>query len=294
MLAVPTTLTSLRSSHEIATMIDNLPRAPGPLFDIGANLTHPSFQHDMDAVLDRAQQANIQEFLITGTSIEESKHAAQLAAGYPGRFYSTAGVHPHDADQYNDDSNRVLQELAALPQVVAIGECGLDFNRNFSSQEHQIKAFERQLELAITLQMPLFLHERDAHRTQWEILSHYRDQLNGAVIHCFTGDKDQAFAYLDLDMYIGITGWICDERRGYHLHEFVGDIPLDRLLIETDAPYLMPRVKPKPKLPSSRRNEPCTLPYVLQALVQHSDHSAEQLATATRENSRRLFGIVHP
>lgn len=262
-----------------------------PLIDIGANLTSNRFDSDFEEVVSRAQAAGIKHIVITGTNIEESRKAIQIAAKTPLLLSTTAGIHPHDAKQLNKESTSQLRDLAKNDSVKAIGECGLDFNRNFSTQEQQIKAFEQQIELAIDLGLPLFLHERDAFKEQWEILSYHRDQLSNAVIHCFTGDKQQAFKYLDLDFYIGITGWICDERRGLHLQEFVGDIPLARLMIESDSPYLTPRKKPKLKLAASGRNEPCTLPYILETIAQHSPFSEDVVARQTTKNAIDFFNL---
>jgi TatD DNase family protein len=262
-----------------------------PLVDIGANLTNNAFKHDLDEVIARAQAVAVEKIIITGTDLASSEQAARLARQHPGKLFSTAGIHPHDAKHYSPEAHSELLSLAQLPQVKAIGETGLDFNRNYSPPEQQIKAFEKQLELAIETDLPLFLHERDAHKQQWDILHHHRDELSKAVIHCFTGTKQEAFRYLDLDLYLGITGWICDERRGYHLHEFIGDIPLNRLMIETDAPYLTPRVKPKPALKSSRRNEPCTLPYVLAAVATHRQQPIELIARATTDNAIEFFDL---
>ncbi len=261
------------------------------LFDIGANLTNKAFKDDLDDVLQRAIDQDISHIMVTGTSIAVSHDACELAKQYPELLYATAGIHPHDAKDFSSNSRTALFDLSLQPEVKAIGECGLDFNRMFSTKGQQIHAFEQQIEIAIEQQLPLFLHERDAHKEQWDILSSYRDQFPRAVIHCFTGGKRQAFRYLDLDLYIGITGWICDERRGHHLHEFVDDIPLNRLMIETDAPYLMPRVKPKPQLPSNRRNEPCTLPHVLQEITKHRQETEQQIAQATTDNAIEFFGL---
>ena len=261
------------------------------LIDIGANLTNSAFADDLDAVIKRAQDVAVNKIIVTGTDLESSKQALSLANHYQGYLFSTAGVHPHDAKHYGPETHSELLALAQLPQVKAIGETGLDFNRNYSTAAEQIKAFEQQLELAIETALPIFLHERDAHQQQWEMLKCYRDQLKRAVIHCFTGNKQQAFRYLDLDLYLGITGWICDERRGYHLHEFIADIPLNRLMIESDAPYLVPRVKPKPALASSRRNEPSTLPYVLATVARHRQQTPAEIASATTANALRFFEL---
>jgi len=264
------------------------------LVDIGANLASSAFQRDLPQVLERARAAGVTQLVVTGTSVAQSRAAQLLTVQYPNTLYSTAGIHPHDAADCTNDSLLVLRELAAKPAVKAIGECGLDFNRNIASEQQQITAFEVQIELAIELKMPLFLHERDAFKTQRDILAHYRDDLDDIVIHCFTGEKHQAFSYLDIDCHIGITGWICDPRRGYHLHDFVGDIPLNRLMIESDAPYLLPRVTPKLKLEKSGRNEPCTLPHVLKSIADHSGRSMGEVATQTRRNAINFFRLNQP
>jgi TatD DNase family protein len=181
-----------------------------------------------------------------------------------------------------------LREIARHPRVVAIGECGLDFNRNYSPHPDQEKGFVAQLELGLEIGKPLFLHSRDAHPRFSQILSHYRPPK--AVAHCFTGERDELHAYLDLGLYIGITGWICDERRGRHLLELVREIPRERLLLETDAPYLTPRsMRPQPK---ARRNEPAFLPHVLRTVAAALGRPAEELATETAGNPRSLFGLA--
>jgi len=264
------------------------------LIDIGVNLAGRAFERDLPQVLERARAAGVTQLVVTGTSVEHSQAAHLLTEQYPDSLFSTAGIHPHEAAEATEDSLQALRELAAQSAVKAIGECGLDFNRNIASEQHQVAAFEAQIELAVDLEMPLFLHERDAFKTQHEILSHYRDSLSGIVIHCFTGEKQQAFSYLDIDCHIGITGWICDARRGYHLHDFIGDIPLNRLMIESDAPYLLPRVTPKIKLVKSGRNEPCTLPHVLHTIAEHSGKTRAEIAKQTRRNAIDFFALSQP
>jgi TatD DNase family protein len=199
----------------------------------------------------------------------------------------TAGVHPHHAADLDAAQLQAIAELAQRPEVVAVGECGLDYFRNFSPREAQLKAFTEQLELAVQLRKPVFLHQRDAHEDFLAVLRRYRQQLVGGVAHCFTAGIDEARAYLEMDLHIGITGWICDERRGHHLREVVKHIPADRLLIETDAPYLLPRdLQPKPQ---TRRNEPMYLPHVLMALAEARGESVDKLAEVTTDNALRLF-----
>src|SRR5699024_9838431 len=155
--------------------------------------------------------------------------------------FATAGIHPHNARFHDADANAKLKTLLATPEVACAGEMGLDFNRDFSPRADQEKAFEAQLALAAEVGKPVFLHERDAHARFLAILRKWRDRLPAAVVHCFTGNREALYAYLDLDCHIGVTGWVCDERRGNELASLVPAIPDDRLLLETDAPYLIPR-----------------------------------------------------
>jgi len=215
--------------------------------------------------------------------------AYQLTQTYPELFYSTAGVHPHYSNEYNNEVHKTIEDLVENDKVVAVGECGLDFNRNFSTPTEQEHAFRQQLEIAKDTQLPVFLHQRDAHDLFLEIMQENMHELSGGVAHCFTGTKEQMTAYLDLGLYIGITGWICDERRGQDLQEAITYLPADRLLIETDAPYLLPRdLKPKPK---SRRNEPMFLGHVLKAIADLRGENKNYLAEITIENTKRLFAI---
>jgi TatD DNase family protein len=182
-----------------------------------------------------------------------------------------------------------LRGLAGLAEVGAVGECGLDYFRNFSPHADQQRAFRVQLELAAECGKPVFLHQRDAHSAFKEILREFRPRLAGGVAHCFTGDAAELDDYLDLDLHIGITGWISDERRGLHLRELVRRVPADRLLLETDAPYLLPRdLQPKPR---SRRNEPRFLPHVLAAVATARGESLAAVANATTRNALQLFGF---
>lgn len=262
------------------------------LIDIGVNLTHASFDEQRPALLERAFSAGVCQLVLTGTSLAESDHALSLCQQLDpqgDRLFSTAGVHPHDARNWNSDDTRRLRAILAEPQVKAVGECGLDFNRDFSPRPLQEKALEEQLSLAADLQLPVFLHERDAHPRFVQILRDYRDRLPAAVVHCFTGEQRALFDYLDLDLHIGITGWICDERRGAHLHPLVRDIPAGRLMLESDAPYLLPRtLRPKPK---NGRNEPAFLPHVLREVALHRQESPEQVARQSTACARAFFDL---
>ncbi|TLU61551.1 MULTISPECIES: 3'-5' ssDNA/RNA exonuclease TatD [Enterobacteriaceae] len=258
------------------------------MFDIGLNLTSPQFAQDRDEIVARAFAAGVNGLLLTGTNLHESEQAHQLAQRYD-RCWSTAGVHPHDSSQWTAESANRLRALAASPEVVAIGECGLDFNRNFSTPAEQEHAFSAQLALAAELGMPVFMHCRDAHERFLALLEPWLDKLPGAVLHCFTGTRQEATDCLDRGLYLGITGWVCDERRGLELRELLPVIPADRLLIETDAPYLLPRdLSPKP---ASRRNEPAYLGHILERVAHWRTEDAQWLAAQTDDNVRRLFGI---
>jgi len=259
------------------------------LVDIGANLTHESFQHDYREVLAAARAAQVAHIILTGTDLDTSNAAAQLVAADPALLSSTVGFHPHIAESVSDDAFDQAAQLAAQEDIVAIGETGLDFNRNFSPADAQLRIFERHLELAVALQKPLFLHQRDAHEQFLPLLARYRDRLVGGVVHCFTDSEQALRDYLELDMYIGITGWVCDERRGKALQQIVHLIPDQRLLIESDAPYLLPRtLRPKPK---TRRNEPRYLPAVLDTLAQCRQQPEARLAELTTANAVRLFSL---
>jgi len=265
-----------------------------PLIDIGANLTHDSFDHDREAVLDRARAAGVAKLVVTGASREHSPKALVLAQTFPGTLYATAGVHPHHAVEYTDECDAEMRALHAHPEVVAVGECGLDYFRDFSPRPAQRRAFERQLQLAADLVAegrgkPLFLHQRDAHADFLAMMANFDGRLGPAVVHCFTGAREELFDYLDRDWHIGITGWLCDERRGMHLRELVKHIPADRLMIETDAPYLLPRtVRPQP---SHRRNEPMYLAHIVEELARDRDAPVAAVAAATTATATAFFGL---
>src|ERR1700754_3843713 len=259
------------------------------LIDIGANLTHESFRHDFDEMLLRAAQQGVSRLVVTGASLQGSIDALALARGRPRVLYATAGVHPHHAVEYDDATDAQLRELAIQAEVVAVGETGLDYHRNYSPRDVQLAVFERQLAIAVDLHMPVFLHQRDAHDDFIALLRTVRDRLPAAVVHCFTDDGLALRHYLDLDCHIGITGWICDERRGAHLRELVKLIPADRLMLETDAPYLLPRtVRPMPK---DRRNEPMYLAHICDEVARDRGESKAALTEASVRTTEAFFGL---
>lgn len=265
------------------------PTVPLTLIDIGLNLGHDSYDADRDAVISRAQKAGVVQMIVTGATLEGSRKAIDLARSRPRQLYATAGVHPHHATELTAESLTELEELARQPEVVAAGECGLDYFRDFSPRPVQQNAFHRQLELAAKVEKPVFLHQRDAHDDFLAILREHRKTLVGGVAHCFTGGAHELTAYLGLGFAIGITGWICDERRGAHLLPLVRDIPADRLLLETDGPYLLPRdLSPKP---ASRRNEPAYLPHIAEVVARARGELVTDLSRSSTAATRKLFGL---
>jgi len=259
------------------------------LIDIGANLTHNSFHHDLSQVIADAASVGVSTMVVTGASDDGNREAQELIELYPQQLFATAGVHPHHAGDYTDSSDSLIRELVDAGQVVAVGECGLDYNRNYSPHPAQREVFEAQLKIAAEHKMPVFMHLRDAYDEFVEILSDYRRDLPAAVAHCFTGTEEELEGLLAMDLHVGITGWICDERRGHHLREFIHKIPSDRLMIETDAPYLLPRdLKPKPK---DRRNVPAYLPHILETIAAAVDRPVLQLAEETTATAKAFFNL---
>ena len=256
--------------------------------DIGANLTNKQYTHDVEQVIQSARDAGLSQIILTGSSLRNSRQSADLCELHSHYLYSTAGIHPHDAKTFDSSTTPTeLRRLYELDQVVAVGECGLDFNRDFSPRDQQRNCFAAHLELAAENQLPLFLHERDAHEELVTMLKDARDSISGGVVHCFTGTEDEARAYLDLDLHLGITGWICDERRGKHLRDVVKLIPVEKLMIETDAPYLAPRDF-RPKI---RRNEPKYLPHILQTVADCRGENVIELGAKIIETTKQFFEI---
>ncbi|WP_462156735.1 TatD family hydrolase [Pseudoalteromonas sp. GB56] len=252
------------------------------MIDAGVNLTSSQFHSDADDVVARAREAGITSMMVIGCDEQDSIEALALAKQY--QYVSCAGIHPHNAKDASVDFEANLRQLASASEVVAIGECGLDYNRDFSPRPQQREVFARQLALANELNLPVYLHERDAHDDMLAILKEYQPK---GVLHCFTGTKAHAENYLDLGLYLGVTGWVCDERRSQDLNDALSVISIERVLIETDAPYLLPRtIRPKPK---SRRCEPMHLTYVVAHLSAHYGVSEQEISRITTENFQSLF-----
>jgi TatD DNase family protein len=258
------------------------------LIDIGVNLAHDSYDGDRGAVIERAFAAGVAQLIVTGATLHSSAAAIALARSNPQRLYATAGVHPHHACELTEHELPRLRALLREPGVVAAGECGLDYYRNYSPPASQRLAFTRQLALAADCDRPLFLHQREAHADFTAALREHHGALRG-VAHCFTGGEAELATYLELGLHIGITGWICDERRGQSLQALVGRIPAGRLLLETDAPYLLPRdLRPRP---AARRNEPGFLPHIAATVARLRGESLEACSAHTSAAARSLFGL---
>ncbi|XP_057670689.1 3'-5' ssDNA/RNA exonuclease TatD [Diorhabda carinulata] len=281
------------------------------LIDIGANLTNKKYSRDLDSVIQRAKDSGVRKIMVTGTSVKASKEALRLTRIYPDTLYSTAGIHPHDAKSYTDESWDELRHIANNTECVAIGECGLDYNRNFSDPEDQKLVFRKHVELAIETNKPIFVHERDAHEDLLKVLDEYSAKLPPVVIHCFTGTQEQALAYLDKGFYIGLTGYLCKDKSDAGVRKLLesGSLPLDRLVVETDSPFMYPNTRAS-KLPDQvkdsltersmmflhryctfQRNEPCSLPAIVEMIAAFMKKKPEEVALATSFNSMKLFGL---
>jgi len=256
------------------------------MIDIGVNLNHSIFLDDLELTLSETNQHGVNGIICIASDLDESQLLAQHCQRHLS-LWQTIGCHPHQAKTWHTNSQQVFRELLNTHQAVAIGETGLDFNRNYSTPEQQRFAFHQQIELATEFSLPLYLHERDAHQEMIATLKQHPEVAQNSVIHCFTGSTEELNHYLELGLYIGITGWVCDERRGHDLQSAVPHIPLDKLLLETDAPYLLPRnIRPRPK-----KNHPKYLPYVAEEVARLRGMSVEALIEATLDNTHRLFNL---
>jgi len=257
------------------------------LTDICCNLTHDSFAKDREEVLKRAREQGVNRLLLAGANLAESADCIRLANSHAG-CWAAVGVHPHHAREWGEEHPQKIRQWAQQPRVLAIGECGLDYDRDFSPRPVQRTAFAEQLELAHELQLPALLHNRDSDADFLSILGEARCPER-MVLHCFTGGSELLHACLDLGLYIGVTGWFCDERRGSALREVINKIPLDRLMLETDAPYLLPRtLSPKPR---TRRNEPMWLAHIAEQVAHALRIPVEELARHTHNCAQEFFAF---
>ena len=252
------------------------------MFDIGANLTSSHFSKDLDVVLNDALLAGVEKICITASNLDDVKNAKKIIKKYKNLYYSV-GFHPHNAKDFKIEFLKDMSVYLNDPKAICLGEMGLDFNRNFSSKEEQILCFESQLSLANSISKPLFLHQRDAHEEFLSVLDNHKFNQK-LIVHCFTGNLSELEDYLKRDFYIGITGWVCDLKRGKELRKCIDQIPEDKLLIETDSPYLSPRKK-------IRRNEPKFLIDVAEEVATLRNETKESIINSSYENSLNFFNL---
>lgn len=258
--------------------------------DCGVNLLDKRFNRLQ--LYERAIENKVNKLLAISSTLEESKllveEYKQVITSFSASSFElayTVGIHPHYADSTNHQTWSQMKTLIKAGPCAAIGECGLDFNRNFSSKRNQLYAFEQQLELASECQLGVYLHERDAFDEQVRLLEQYKDSIPFKVQHCFTGNSEQLEHYLALGCYIGITGWICDPKRGQTLRDAAVRLPLNRLLLETDSPYLFPKtLKPRKSI-----NEPCNIPFIGEYLAQLLSVDINSITQHTYANALKLF-----
>lgn len=258
--------------------------------DIGANLSSERFASDLPDVLSRAWAAGLTAIDITGVSVESSRKSLAIAQGDP-RLFFTAGTHPHHASGWSDRSAADISDLLSSPKASMAGEMGLDFFRMLSSRQEQTRAFEGQLEVASQFGKPLFLHCRDAHADFLRILDR-QSKLPPAIVHCFTGSAREAEAYLERGFHIGITGWVADASRAAPLRDALRIIPPDRILLETDSPFLPPLNRPGAA--RKDRNEPAFLPFVLRGVSEATGIPPDILSERISASVSRLFPAQRP
>ena len=258
------------------------------LIDIGANLTHPELYNQLDKIVKNLKTADIKKVIITSSNLGDTKTALDIINLYPDLFYTTIGFHPHNAKDFSLEDIDKIHEYGKDKKIVAIGECGLDYYREYSTKEQQIYCFEEQLSIAESLKLPLFLHERHAHKDFTKILKSHINKIKNCVVHCFTGTENELKVYLDMGCYIGITGWISDTNRGKHLHDLLEYIPEDRLMIETDAPYLIPHNLP---FKHNGINEPSFLNFVAQTIAECLNKDINVIKEVTYNNTKKFFSI---
>ena len=255
--------------------------------DIACNFTSDRFDNDLDEVINRAIVNNITKFGLICSRLSDIDKLLEIYNRYSKDMFFTIGVHPHHANEINEEYLKKLKEVINNYNPHAIGETGLDFFRNLSTYEEQIFAFEEQIKIAIDTNKPLFLHQRDSHDDFIKILRKYSSDINKSVVHCFTGTKEQLDDYLELDCYIGVTGWICDAKRNVELRKTIKNIPLERLMIETDCPYLIPKnLEEKPK---NNRNEPTYLNHIANEVATLMKKDINDIREKTYKTSLSFF-----
>jgi TatD DNase family protein len=256
------------------------------IFDSHCHLDDKAYRKDITRVIERAHQNGVIRMMTVGVNKETAARAVSLAEAHPS-VYASVGFHPHDVKQCTSEALAFLIKLAESSKVRAWGEIGLDYNRMYSPREDQERWFVRQLEIAAQLGFPMIFHERDSNGRFLEILKSNFQDKNAGVIQCFSGTEPELEQYLSMDLYIGITGILTLRGRGVNLREIVPQIPANRLVVETDAPYLTPT----PDKYHIRRNEPAFVKSVLLKLAEVRNEDPDQLAQIIWDNTNRLYGI---
>lgn len=265
------------------------------MYDCGVNLSNSQYIDYIDTLKQHSIEGGIKGWLVISNSEKEWNSNLSHCKKYSSSDFTiktTIGIHPHSAKEANNNSWKNLESILAKDNnIVAIGECGLDYNRMFSSKVVQIRVFIQQIEIAHKYKLPLYLHERDAHDDFYDILSTYKKKypdLRG-IVHCFTGNKTIMQKYLDLGFYIGITGWLCDNRRNEDLILAIKDLPLEKLILETDSPFLIPISYSKKY--DTRRNQPDSISYVVDKISQITKIKKEDIIKMSIDNTKALFNF---
>jgi TatD DNase family protein len=252
------------------------------LVDTHAHLQWASFDKDREKVINRAKKAGVEYIVNIGFDIDGSIKAIDLAEKHKS-LYATVGIHPHNASQFNQKVLNKLRQLSENPKVVAIGEIGLDYYRNLSPRQAQKEAFEAQLFLAKELELPVVIHDREAHADTLKILSRFREEIT-VIMHCFSGSKEMAEQCVKSKFYISFAGPVTFPN-SYKLHEIAKWIRLDEILLETDSPWLAPQDM------RGKRNEPAFLTFTAKKIAELKRISMNELAEATTENAKEIFQL---
>lgn len=251
--------------------------------DSHTHLDFEEYRDDLDSVIRRAREAGVELIINVGTDVDSCRRSLDITRAYD-MVFTSIGIHPHEADAVGDEDITELRALCSQPKVVAIGETGLDFYRNYSSCDNQTRLFAELLAIARDVNLPVILHSREAHSRTIEILRSEMPLPIRGVAHCFSGNEGELKQYLSLGLYVSIAGPVTfpNARR---LREVARLVPPERLLIETDCPYLAPQIH------RGKRNEPSFVRYVAETLAELHNMRVEDIARITRDNARTLFGI---
>ena len=253
------------------------------LIDTHAHLDFDDYNKDRKEVLNRARKIGVEKIVNIGADLEGSRRAVKLADRYDD-IYAVVGIHPHEADTVNEKSLTVIKDLAASPKVKAIGECGLDFYYDNSPREIQKKAFGKQLELALELKLPVVIHSRESAAETLEILDKTADFAQKLIFHCYAYGPEEIEEIIKRDYYVAFGGLITFNS-AQPIRDALKKMPLDRILLETDAPYLTPSPN------RGKRNEPAYLEYIVKKAAEIKDISVEEMGRITTENAERIYNF---